>query len=143
MTKLSFLKSALFLGMGFLFLTLLKTENTWGADQKSKFLEIFKKQECTKCHSLKAYNMAPAPTEKGKGDGWGDEEDDIEAPDLSKLSDKVMKADLKPDEYIRKFLKKQLKRDGKKHKHMFKGTDAEFKILIDHLLALTKKSSKP
>ena len=110
------------------------------ADQKASFIKIFKQQECTKCHSLNVYKMGVVPVEDEDEDEDMDEEDTIEAPDLSELSDKVLKSELKPADYIRKFLKKELKRDGKKHKHIFKGSEQEFKILISHLLEISKKT---
>ncbi|MBI5197277.1 MAG: hypothetical protein HZA19_01580 [Nitrospirae bacterium] len=116
---------------------------TFGLDGESRAakepeaLMIFKAQKCNKCHTMDAYKIGKLPkTKEAEDDEEGLEEegtDEKEVPDLSHLSDKVMKSP-DPEDYLKKYLKKNLKRDGKKHKKRFKGSEQEFSTLIRFLL---------
>lgn len=101
--------------------------------------EVFMKNNCQKCHTILNLQIGKDNKESGEDDSKG-----IKAPDLSKLSAKVLSPDPKdakdPREYLRKYLKKEIKREGKKHKIRFKGADKEFTELIDFLLLNTQRS---
>lgn len=134
-TVLKFFKM-LFVGFFVLGMTQ-KTALAVSDQDKAKFGTIFQsKEKCDKCHTVDALKIGKI-TEKGKKDD--DEEDDDsdvkEAPDLSKLSDEVLKSKEGSDEYLSQYLKKKLKRKGKLHKKKFTGSDEDFaflrKVMID------------
>ena len=117
--------------------------SVWAENKGPEGLSIFKDQKCNKCHTLDAYGIGKLPEEEDEfaddlDEDFGEEED---PPDLSQLSDKVLKAP-DPRVYLQQYLKKKLKRDGKKHKKRFKGSDEAFSTLIDFLMASSQTQMK-
>ncbi len=90
---------------------------------------IFVKNRCTSCHSIKAVGV-----EKKVIDG------DEEAADVAKSKTKPpdlsgIGLDHNATWFAGWLLKKELK-DGKKHKKMFRGTEAELKTLTEWIASL-------
>lgn len=81
--------------------------------------KIFVDQKCNMCHTVKSVGI-----ESKKSD----------ATDLSNVG-----AQLKSDE-ITKYLKKEMKLNGKDHKTAFKGSDEELKKLVEWLATLKTES---
>lgn len=108
--------------------------NLRAADGKS----LFKQNKCTKCHTFKSAGLLKVVKEATDEDEVEDEdvEEEEDPPDLSKLSDKVLKdkSGLTPEEHIKKFLKKQIRHGTKKHKNLFKGSDGDLDALVKFIL---------
>ena len=87
-----------------------------GSDGKA----VFEAQKCNLCHSVPAAGIeATTKSDKLKG------------PDL---------VDLDADaQWVAKYLKKEVEKDGKSHTKPFKGSDEELKALVDWLLEQKSK----
>ena len=115
------------------------------ADVK-KAVALFEKQKCNKCHTLKApgVNVAVLPKAKDADDEEEAEADGKEnkAPELPKLSKDALNPDpavaKSTEEYLKGFLQKKIKHEGKKHKKLFKGSDAELTQLVQFIINLNK-----
>lgn len=78
---------------------------------------IFEAQKCNLCHSVSSAGIeATTKSDKLKG------------PDLTGVGDRH------DAEWIAKYLKKEVDKDGKSHTKPFKGSDEELKALVDWLL---------
>lgn len=86
----------------------------------AKGKEIFLKSNCASCHTVKALEIGKTGAE---GEEEVPEEGDIVPPDLSSVG-LTYKAD-----WIEKFLLKQEKIDGRKHKKRFTGSEEDLKTL--------------
>ena len=88
--------------------------------------EVFKANNCVKCHAIEALGIAHEPGELDEG------EEPKEPEDLSKIGSEVDEA------HIVAFLKRLEPSHGnnKKHKKKFKGTDEEIQILATWLASL-------
>ena len=76
---------------------------------------VFEAQKCNLCHSVPSAGIeATTKSDKLKG------------PDLVNLDHEA--------EWLAKFLKKEVEKDGKSHTKPFKGSDEELKALVDWLL---------
>jgi len=86
-----------------------------------KGMELFQKQKCSTCHSVKAAGIEAKTTS-----------DKMKGPDLSGYELEVDIADLAA------FLRKEAEMDGTdgQHKTSFKGTDEELQAIIDWLGSL-------
>jgi cytochrome c551/c552 len=77
---------------------------------------VFEAQKCDLCHSVSSAGIeATTKSDKMKG------------PDLVNLTHDA--------EWLTKYLKKEVDKDGKQHTKPFKGTDEELEALVDWLLA--------
>jgi mono/diheme cytochrome c family protein len=85
-------------------------------DGKALFLE----NKCNLCHTIDSQAIART-SEKMK------------APDLSNASGLVESAD-----WLKSFLKKEVKKDDKNHQREFKGTDEELDAVVQWLMTLKK-----
>ncbi|MCM2277810.1 MAG: cytochrome c [Oligoflexia bacterium] len=93
-------------------------------------LALMKRNQCNKCHTIKAVGFQKDPTLK---DDEGDEEeakDDKEAPDLSGVGKKH------DADWMELFLQKREKIKGRKHTRRFKGTPEELTLLTKWLETL-------
>jgi mono/diheme cytochrome c family protein len=81
--------------------------------------QIFLDQKCNMCHTVSSASITP--TSK------------IKAPDLTGLSSKEDAA------FLKKYLKKEADKNGKKHIKPFAGTDAQFDALVSWLQKQDKK----
>ena len=79
--------------------------------------QLFLDKKCNSCHSIDALKIAKTNANS-------------KAADLSTVG-KVRTA-----EFLTKYLKKEADIDGKKHGVAFKGTDEEFKAMVDWLAGL-------
>lgn len=86
------------------------------ADGKALFLE----NKCNLCHTIDSQGIAKT-SEKMK------------APDLSNASGLVESAD-----WLKSFLKKEVKKDDKNHQREFKGTGEELDAVVQWLMTLKK-----
>jgi cytochrome c551/c552 len=82
--------------------------------------EIFVAQKCNMCHSIDSQKVEKTS-------------DKIKAPDLSNAGGMVESAD-----WLKSFLKKQVKKDDKAHLREFKGTDEELSTVVSWLMSLKK-----
>ena len=85
------------------------------AAEESGGKAVFEAQKCNLCHSVPSAGIeATTKSDKLKG------------PDL---------VDLDADaQWVAKYLKKEVEKDGKSHTKPFKGSDEELKALVDWLL---------
>lgn len=83
--------------------------------------EVFLAQKCNLCHSVESAAI-PRKTDNEKTNG----------PELTGLAERH------DAEWVGKFLKREIQKDGKAHKKEYKGTDEELKALVDWLLAQKK-----
>ncbi len=81
---------------------------------------IFLAQKCNTCHTIDSQSIAKT-SEKMK------------APDLSNASGLVESAD-----WLKSFLKKEVKKDDKNHQREFKGTAEELDAVVQWLMTLKK-----
>jgi mono/diheme cytochrome c family protein len=81
---------------------------------------IFLAQKCNLCHTIDSQQIAKT-SEKMK------------APDLSDAGGMVESAD-----WLKSFLKKEVKKDDKNHQREFKGTPEELDAVVQWLLTLKK-----
>jgi len=90
------------------------------AAEESNGQAVFEAQKCNLCHSVPAAGIeATTKSDKLKG------------PDL---------VDLDADaQWVAKYLKKEVEKDGKSHTKPFKGSDEELKALVDWLLEQKSK----
>lgn len=88
------------------------------AGQEPEGKTIFVENNCNLCHSISSQEVAKK-SEKMK------------APDLSNVGAKVESAD-----WLKGFLKKEQKLDGKLHRQNFKGTDSQLDGLVKWLMSL-------
>ena len=79
---------------------------------------IFLGQKCNLCHTIDSQSIAKS-SEKMK------------APDLSNASGLVESAD-----WLKSFLKKEVKKDDKNHQREFKGTPEELDAVVQWLMTL-------
>lgn len=86
------------------------------ADGKALFLD----KKCNLCHTIDSQGIVKT-SEKMK------------APDLSNASGLVESAD-----WLKSFLKKEVKKDDKGHQREFKGTDGELDAVVQWLMTLKK-----
>ena len=86
----------------------------FAADGKAIFLA----QTCNQCHSIDSQGVAKTS-------------DKIKAPDLSNAAKLAESAD-----WLKKFLKKEVDHNGKKHLREFKGTDEELDTVAKWLASL-------
>lgn len=85
--------------------------------------KLFMEYKCNVCHSVSAADIeAKQPDEAKRG------------PDLSKL-EKTPEAD-----WMKKFLKKEVELEGKKHKKGFTGEDEELDSIVTWLQSMAKKT---
>ncbi|GBC83855.1 hypothetical protein HRbin11_00273 [bacterium HR11] len=89
--------------------------------------ELFTKYKCTMCHSIKAEGIEAKRAAEGG-------EAEAKVTDLSDVGSKVESA-----QWIQDWLLKKVEKDGKKHKVLFKGTEAELKTLAEWLFSLKGK----
>ncbi len=82
--------------------------------------EIFLGQKCNLCHTIDSQGIAKTS-------------DKMKAPDLSNASGLIESAD-----WLKSFLKKQVKKDDKNHLREFKGTDEELDAVVQWLMTLKK-----
>jgi mono/diheme cytochrome c family protein len=104
------------LGVSFLLAALALPEASRAQDAKQLFVD----GKCIRCHSIEAQDVAAKPKE-GK-------EDDVK--DLSNVGSE------QDAEWIRQFLRKEVKLDGKKHKQKYRGSDEDLKTLALWLASL-------
>ncbi len=81
---------------------------------------IFLGQKCNLCHTIDSQSIAKT-SEKMK------------APDLSNAAGLVESAD-----WLKSFLKKEVKKDDKAHQREFKGTPEELDTVVQWLMTLKK-----
>jgi len=82
-------------------------------------MTLFTAQKCNMCHSVASASIeAKTTSEKMRG------------PDLGGIT--------KEADWIAKFVKKEVQKDGADHKATFKGTDAELDAIITWLQAQAK-----
>lgn len=81
---------------------------------------IFLGQKCNLCHTIDSQGIAKTS-------------DKIKAPDLSNASGLVESAD-----WLKSFLKKEVKKDDKNHLREFKGTAEELDAVVQWLVTLKK-----
>jgi mono/diheme cytochrome c family protein len=86
------------------------------ADGKAVFLEM----KCNLCHTIDSQGIAKT-SEKMK------------APDLSNAAGLVESAD-----WLKSFMKREVKKDDKNHQREFKGTDEELDAVVQWLMTLKK-----
>jgi mono/diheme cytochrome c family protein len=84
--------------------------------------QIFLDQKCNMCHTVSSASITP--TSK------------IKAPDLTGLASKEDPA------FVKKYLKKEADKNGKKHIKPFSGTDAQLDALVSWLQKQTKADTK-
>ncbi len=83
---------------------------------------MFLKYDCQTCHDVASQQIVLV----------GElEEEDGTPSDLSTVGDEITDAD-----WMEKWLKKRVKKDGTKHKKRFRGSKSELKVLIDWMLTL-------
>lgn len=89
--------------------------------------QLFVDKKCNKCHSVEAKGIAALPKESDDDE----EGDDAKKPkDLSKVGAEHDAA------YIQGWIKREVEKEGKKHKFKVKATDEEIAALSDWLAAL-------
>ncbi len=88
----------------------------YAADGKALFLG----NKCNLCHTIDSQGIAKTS-------------DKMKAPDLSNASGLVESAD-----WLKSFLKKEVKKDDKAHQREFKGTDEELDTVVQWLMTLKK-----
>lgn len=84
--------------------------------------QLFLDQKCNMCHTVSSASITP--TSK------------IKAPDLTGLASKEDPA------FLKKYLKKEADKNGKKHLKPFSGTDAQLDALVAWLRKQTKADTK-
>lgn len=100
---------------------LLLIEKLMGDDGK----ELFTRENCTKCHSIKSEGIEPQKESLLKG---------------RKIIDHSGVGLRRDSEWIQKWLKKEIENEkGRKHKVKWKGSDEELKILAEFLSHLKKE----
>ena len=109
LTVLVIMLAVLFVGTNFA----AKAQDAKAKDGKT----IFEESKCTGCHSILAEKIEA----KKKNDKY---------PDLSGVGAK------ETPEFIKKFLKKEEKKNDKNHPIAFKGEDADFETLVTWLSSL-------
>ena len=78
---------------------------------------VFEAQKCQLCHGVSSAGIeATTKSEKLKG------------PDLTGVGENF------DAEWMTKYIKKEVDKEGKKHTKPFKGTDEELQVIIDWLL---------
>ena len=95
---------------------------------------IFLENKCTSCHSVQALKI-----EKKQGSEEEKSDDKVKPPDLSSVG-LERKAD-----WMAKFLLKKVTIDGEKHRKLFKGSEADLKVLtawLETQKVPKKKSAK-
>ncbi len=95
--------------------------------------KIFLQNKCTQCHAISALKIAKVKSDESTADVDEDEAllgKKIEPPDLSDVGKK------KEKDWIVKWLKKEVKLDGHKHKKKFKGSDEELDTLATWVASL-------
>ncbi len=91
--------------------------------------KIFTDNKCTQCHAIDALKIAKVKSdEEEKDDDEGGKK--VEPPDLGDAGKDHDAA------FITKWLMKEEKIDGKKHKKKFKGSEEDLKVLADWLATL-------
>jgi mono/diheme cytochrome c family protein len=88
----------------------------YAADGKALFLG----NKCNLCHTIDSQGIAKTS-------------DKMKAPDLSNASGLVESAD-----WLKSFLKKEVKKDDKNHQREFKGTPEELDAVVQWLMTLKK-----
>ena len=88
----------------------------YAADGKALFLE----NKCNLCHTIDSQGIAKTS-------------DKMKAPDLSNASGLVESAD-----WLKSFLKKEVKKDDKAHQREFKGSDEDLDAIVQWLMTLKK-----
>lgn len=100
--------------------------------------KAFLDNKCHKCHAMKSEGIAQLPkTAEADEEAEEEEGEKVDPPDLSKLSDNLLKAAATPDEALRKWLKKEVsvtyKDKPRKHKKQYNGADADLNTIIQFL----------
>ena len=88
--------------------------------------KIFTTNKCTQCHSIDSLKIAKVKSEE-KEEELAEGEEKIDPPDLSGVGKEHDPA------FITKWLMKEEKIDGHKHKKKFKGSPEDLKVLADWL----------
>jgi len=127
--------------------TLVRAETQSGRD-------VFLAGECNECHTIEAEGIAKLPEKEedavadseGEDDLFGfegtdfgteEEEEATDPPDLSSVG-----RDFDPA-WAKQFLRKQAENAaGKRHRKLFKGTDADLDALVSFLASLKAPSEK-
>lgn len=92
--------------------------------------QLFVDKKCNKCHSVEAKGIAVLPKENDDGDD-GDDGDQAKKPkDLSKVGTEHDAA------YMQGWIRREVEKEGKKHKFKVKATDEEIAALSDWLASL-------
>ncbi|MCM2276667.1 MAG: c-type cytochrome [Oligoflexia bacterium] len=95
-------------------------------------LKIFKAQHCDECHTINSLGVKLSASEKKDEK----DKDEKEPPDLSG-------AGLEHDAaWMRKYLKKSVKKEGKEHRKRFKGSKSELETITTWLETLKTKPEK-
>ncbi len=121
------LKHLLFVGCLSLFLFL---SSAVGDEPTAGGKALFTEHKCAKCHKVeKELPKAEAPAE----DEWGMGESDDKSgpPNLWDVG-----SSLQDSEWLAKYLKKEVAKDGTKHKLKFKGSKEELVALTEWLIGL-------
>jgi mono/diheme cytochrome c family protein len=105
------MKLALFLASG-----IVTASSALAADGK----ELFLAQKCNLCHSVDSQGIAKTNAK-------------MKAPDLSNAGGMVESAD-----WVKSFLKKEVKKDGKAHTKEFKGSAEELDAVAQWIVSLKK-----
>ncbi len=92
-----------------------------GSDEKAK--ELFVKYKCNHCHTIDAASIAKDPNAKVR-------KLKVDPPDLSTVGEEH------DAEWMAKYIKKKVKKEGLKHPKKFKGSDEERIVLTKWLAAL-------
>jgi len=119
------MKKSLITLVGFWMITLMLL-TTVSASENPKAVKIFKTYGCNECHSIASLNLGKTESEEAveEDDGWGDEEDVVEPPDLSDVgSERTAK-------WMSTYLRKKTDIDGRQHKKRFKGSKEERHELV-------------
>jgi mono/diheme cytochrome c family protein len=92
--------------------------------------KIYTTFKCTQCHSIDSLKIAKVKSEEKEEETLAEGEKKVDPPDLSGTGNNHDAV------FMAKWLMKEEKIEGKKHKKKFKGNEEELKILSEWLVTL-------
>ena len=133
------MKKVITLLIGFFFIMMLFF-NIIIAQGSDNQIKLFKGKKCNECHVISTLGIGKVEATQNyeEDDGW-DEMGEEEAPEPPDLSGEGLKREAK---WIKKYLKKREKIEGRKHKNRFEGSKEELELIVQWLTTLKTEIPK-